>query len=148
MGSHSGSPWGSSRRGCFSTASVSAEGLEHPEGVGVGWPRFLRLWLELVAQEEVLCPKDLHCLQNRGNDSYNTFWVMVTPLGKEMLIVAGKSANKSVSTSTLAYDNRDIEDVGVSKWSGFPITLATRFITFVCELVSLRKKYHQWINNW
>jgi hypothetical protein len=63
----------------------------------------------------VLCPKDLHCLQNRGNDSYNTFWVMVTPLGKEMLIVAGKSANKSVSTSTLAYDNRDIEDVGVSK---------------------------------
>jgi hypothetical protein len=37
---------------------------------------------------------------------------MVTPLGGEMLIIAGKSANKSVSTSTLAYDNRAMEDVG------------------------------------
>jgi hypothetical protein len=34
---------------------------------------------------------------------------MVTPLGREMLIIAGKSANKSVSTSTLAYDNRVME---------------------------------------
>jgi len=73
VGSNSGSPWGSSRRGCFSTASVSAEGLEHPKRVGVSWACFFRLWLELLAQEEVLCPKVLHCLQNHGNDSYNTF---------------------------------------------------------------------------
>jgi diadenosine tetraphosphate (Ap4A) HIT family hydrolase len=51
----------------------------------------------IVGTGRGVVPKVLHCLQNRGNDSYNTFWVMVTPLGREML-----QANQLTNQSQLA----------------------------------------------
>jgi hypothetical protein len=62
----------------------------------------LHLWLEVLVQVEIVCPRVLHCLQNRGNDSYITCWDKGTPLGRMRLIEVGRSASKSISTSNLA----------------------------------------------
>jgi len=102
IGSIPSSPWGSSLLDYFSTDVVLAEGLEHPDREGAVWECFLHLWLEVLVQVEIVCPRVLHCLQNRGNDSYITCWDKGTLLGRMRLIEVGRSASKSISTSNLA----------------------------------------------
>jgi len=87
-----GSSWRPSLYGCcFSTAAVSAEGLEQPKRTGASWDLFLCLWPVPMLQVQVVCPRTLHCLQKQGKDSYITCWVKGEPLGRTRFTEVGRS---------------------------------------------------------